>query len=443
MTQSNDIVSIGAHWALLPDGWHQSIRVEVDASGVITKRGSLSEGPVSTMVDIMIPGMINVHSHAFQRKLVGRTQRFTKPLDDFWSWRTKMYADVDGLTPAGQKDIAQELFSDLLRNGYTTVCEFQYAHGAVDRKNAEIPALMSDAIVKATKDTGIRTVLLPVLYQQGGFGKRPSSSDQRSFVLDTPVYLGLMDHLFETYSDHPNLSIGYAPHSLRAVEFEALQHLLDHRKATAPNAPVHIHVSEQAREVNECKLWLGLRPIEWLLDNFSPDERWCFIHSTHATDDELSAIIESNVTVGLCPTTEGDLGDGAFPFADFLAKGGSFGIGSDSNVCVSPSEELRFLDYQARILSRKRNAFQFDGQVGSGTRLYQLALEGGRKASAQAVGRIEVGSMADFVELKEGHPLSQNRSPDEILNAYVYSASKDLIGQVFVSGKRVVQASGR
>jgi formimidoylglutamate deiminase len=441
MTNSGETFSIGAKWALLPDGWHQSIRLEIDSVGTILRRGSLSEGPVSRMLEVIVPGMINVHSHAFQRKLVGRTQRFTKPQDDFWSWRTRMYSDVDGLTPSGQHQTALQLYGELLENGYTTVCEFHYAHGAVDRTNAEIPALMSEAVIQATKESGIRTVLLPVLYQQGGFGNRPPGKEQRPFVLDTAVFLGLMDHLFETWGDEPLLTLGYAPHSLRAVEFEALQALMDHRSANSPVSPVHIHVAEQVREVNESKLWLGQRPIEWLFDRFDPDEHWCMIHSTHATPGELKSIIDAGVTVGLCPTTEGDLGDGAFPFADFLSRGGRFGIGTDSNVCVSPAEELRFLDYQARILSRKRNAFQFDGQFGSGTRLYQMALEGGRRASALPVGRIEEGSKADLVELRTDHPLSIDRSPDEILNAYLYSAGKDLIGSVLVSGKDTVRTT--
>ena len=430
--------TIGANWALLPDGWHQSIRIVVDESGLISEVGSLSDGPTDLSLNIVIPGMVNIHSHAFQRKLAGRTQRFSKPGDDFWSWRTSMYADVLELTPVGQFEVASSLFSEFLSNGYTTVCEFQYAHGAVDKENAEIPALMSEALIRAGVKCGIRTLILPVLYQQAGFGSRPATSEQRSFVLNTNVFLGLMDHLLESYSNEPLVSFGYAPHSLRAVEFDAFRDLMDHRKANAPMSPVHIHVSEQVREVNECMLSTGLRPIEWLFRHFKPDSKWCMIHSTHTTKEERDSIIAANVTVGLCPTTEGDLGDGAFPLADFLSKGGQFAIGTDSNVCVSPSEELKFVDYQARILARKRNAFQFGGQVGSGTQLYQKALEGGRSATSLPVGRIEVGSHGDIVELRADHPLSENKSADETLNTYIYSAGKDLIGKVLIGGKMVV-----
>ncbi len=440
MTSSRPVTTIGANWALLPDGWHQNVRIGVDAGGYVSSLGSTADGPVDQSAHVVIPGMVNIHSHAFQRKLVGRTQRFTKPGDDFWSWRTKMYADVAELTPSGQFECAASLYAEMLQNGYTTVAEFQYAHGATSRRDLENPALMSEALIQASIATGMRTLLLPVLYQQAGFGNQPASKDQKPFVLDTDIFLGLVDHLTKATKAEPLISIGYAPHSLRAVAYDALKAVLDHRVSNAPASPVHIHVSEQVREVTECMLGTGMRPIEWLFSHFNVDSKWCLIHSTHATQAELEAIIQAKATVGLCPTTEGDLGDGAFPCAEFLKKGGQFAIGTDSNVCVSPSEELRFIDYQARILSRKRNAFQFDGQYSAATRLYQKALEGGRMATSLPVGRIEIGSCADFVELREDHHLCQNKSADEVLTTYVYSAGKDLVGKVFVSGILVMES---
>ena len=433
-------LAIRAEWALLPDGWHQHILIEVDSTGKILNVGSASGHKADISLSTVIPGMINVHSHAFQRKLVGRTQRFSHPRDDFWSWRTRMYVEVEGLTPHLQRENATHLYSEMVQNGYTTVCEFQYAHGAVNRSNAEIPALMAEALIEAGKEIGIRPVLLPVLYQQAGIGEQPPTKDQRSFVLDTAVYLGLMDHLFERYGDDETVGLGYAPHSLRAVGYEAIREVVEHRAANAPLSPLHIHVAEQVREVNECMLGTGKRPIEWLFTHFNPDSSWCFIHSTHATKSELAAIIQAKATIGLCPTTEGDLGDGAFPLAQYVASGGSIGIGTDSNVCVSPTEELRFLDYQARILARKRNAFNLDGQMGSGSRLYTWALEGGRKASGLPVGRLEPGSFADLVELNAGHPLAQQCSADELLNAYVYSGGKDMIKTVWVGGRKLTKA---
>ena len=348
MSDSSGSRFIHAEWALLPDGWRQGILFEVDSAGSILSVSPSLNKASDAQLGVVIPGMINVHSHAFQRRLVGRTQRFSKPNDDFWSWRTRMYAEVDGLTPQDQRVGALELYREMVSNGYTTVCEFQYAHGAVNRDNAEIPALMADSLIGASKEAGIRQLLLPVLYQQAGIGEQPPTKEQRSFVLDTRVYLGLMDHLFETYGRENSVSIGYAPHSLRAVGYDALSDLLDHRYDNKPNSPLHIHVSEQVREVNECILGTGKRPIEWLYQNFSPNGSWVFIHSTHATRDELKMIIKSGATVGLCPSTEGDLGDGAFPLAEFIQSKGSFGIGTDSNVIVSPVDELRFNHYHAR-----------------------------------------------------------------------------------------------
>ena len=435
MTERPAIKRIAAEWALLPDGWHQNVLIEVDEHGLISSVSSSSSATSDQTLGVVIPGMINTHSHAFQRKLVGRTQRFTRPEDDFWSWRSQMYKQAELLTPDVQGALSLELFGDMLANGYTTVCEFQYAHGAVERTNAEIPALMSSALIESGKAAGIRTLILPVLYQQAGFAMRPSERHQRPFVLTTPVYLGLIDHLHEMYDDSDTVSIGYAPHSLRAVGYDALMEMLDHRATEHPGAAVHIHVSEQVREVNECALATGRKPIEWLMQHANIDSSWCLIHATHATDPELADIRGVGVTVGLCPTTEADLGDGYFPFAAHVAANGSFSIGSDSNVCVSPCEELRLLDYQSRLAQRKRNALQFDSRSGTGTQLYQLALEGGRRASCLPVGRIETGSFADIVSLSSTHPLSRDRSPDEIMNAYVYSGGKEMIEHVLLGGQ--------
>ena len=437
MSTSMPFQTIGAQWALLPDGWHQNICIELDQSGTIVGLSSLGDQQTDIVLEVTVPGMINVHSHAFQRRLLGRTQRFGKPNDDFWSWRTAMYADVDRLTPQDQLEVSSSLFQELVNHGYTTVCEFHYAHGVQDKNSAEIPFLMSEAVINASQSVGIRLLLLPVLYQLGGFGERPPSREQRSFVMETEVFLGLMDHLKEIYPDNPLVSFGYAPHSLRAVEYDAIAALLEHREQTFPDSAVHIHVSEQVREVNESVLGRGTTPIDWLFSNFSPDDKWCFIHATHATKGELKKIVQAQVTIGLCPTTEGDLGDGTFPHAEFLAAGGRLAIGSDSNVCVAPTEELRLIDYQARMASRKRNAFKLDGSVGSGTYLYQTALEGGRRASGLAVGRIEVGSKADLVELTQNHPLTTGKSPDEILNTFVYGGTKELIDRVVINGSIV------
>jgi len=261
MTDSSGQITLSAEWMLLPDGWHQHMQLSVDQSGLICEIGPASSSPD---LSICIPGMVNLHSHAFQRRLVGRAQRFTRPEDDFWSWRAKMYSEATALTPKTQFAGARDLYSDMLSHGYTTVCEFHYTHGATQMDHAEIPILMAEAMLRASEETGMRMLLLPVLYQQAGFGERPLAPEQRSFGLDTNVYLRMIDHLREESPRSSLQEIGYAPHSLRAVGLDAMRDVLDHRADTVPQAPLHIHIAEQVREVNECILAHRKRPVEWI-----------------------------------------------------------------------------------------------------------------------------------------------------------------------------------
>jgi formimidoylglutamate deiminase len=421
-----------ALWALLPDGWHQNMAIEVDDAGLIA-----SVGPSSSRAntDILVPGMINAHSHAFQRGLLGRTQRFQRAEDDFWSWRTGMYKQAGLLTPETQEDVAFRAFTEMVSRGYTTVCEFHYTHGASTMDHGEMPVLMSEAVLKAAQRAGIRIRLLPVCYQRAGFGQASLRPEQRPFGLNTDVYLGMIEHLATESGLSPLQSIGYAPHSLRAVELDTLRAIQDHRDRYLPEAPIHIHVAEQIREVNECVLSLRRRPVEYLMEAVRVDGSWCLIHATHMTPEERRKLVATQATVCLCPTTEGDLGDGLFPLSDFVQEGGRWAIGSDSNVCIDPAEELRMLDWQQRLSGRKRNPFRFDAAMSASTRLYHHALEGGRGASSLSVGRIEKGSFADFIELNSDTDLAQGCSPDEILSAWIYSSHPSLKKRVIVGGK--------
>lgn len=422
--------SIAAEWVLLPDGWHQRMEVRFDAEGVIQEVVPASGTPDE---DVLIPGMINGHSHVFQRDLIGRTQRFQHPEDDFWSWRTGMYALAESLTPVTQEDVAYRTFRAMLAHGYTTVCEFHYTHGATRRDHAEMPVLMSEAVLRAADRAGIRIRLLPVLYQQGGFGMQPLNKGQRSFGLDTHVYLRMMDHLRSEVPFTRMQSLGYAPHSLRAVGVDALHELVDHRNDAAPGAPIHMHISEQVREVNEAVLALGKRPVQWLLDTFDLDESWILVHATHMTAAERKQLAATGAVACLCPTTEADLGDGYFALPEWMAGGGHWAIGTDSNVSVNPAEELRLLDWHQRLHSRRRNAFHFDPSLGAGTRLFVQALAGGRRAAALPVGRIEAGSHADFIALHRA-PSQAAMSADEVLNAWIHSSGINWIRQVYTAG---------
>lgn len=422
---------LNASWVLLPDGWHQNMAIELGSDGVIQ---AVRPSTSAADADILVPGMINAHSHVFQRTLLGKTQRFQRPEDDFWSWRTGMYRQAGLLTPKSQEEMAFRAFAEMISCGYTSVCEFHYTHGASRMDHGEMPVLMSEAVLRAADRAGIRIRLLPVCYQHAGFGQAALRAEQRSFGLNTNVYLQVIEHLVKESDLGPLQSVGYAPHSLRAVSLDTLHAIQDHRNANLPSAPIHIHIAEQVREVNECVLSTRQRPVEYLMNAMSPDASWCLVHATHMTADERAKLIASKATVCLCPTTEGDLGDGLFPLADYMQEDGHWAIGSDSNVCIDPAEELRMLDWQQRLVGRKRNPFRFDSAMSASTRLYQSALEGGRSASALPVGRIEAGSHADFIELDSQVDLSRGCSPDEVLSAWVYSSHPSLMKRVIVGG---------
>lgn len=422
---------LNAEWVLLQDGWHQRMAIHVGDDGLIQ---SVSPSTSPSDLDVVIPGMVNAHSHAFQRGLLGRTQRFQRPEDDFWSWRSGMYKAAEELTPEKQEAIAYRAFRDMLAAGYTSVCEFHYTHGAVRMDHGEIPVLMSEAVLRAADRAGIRIRLLPVCYQHAGFGQAALHPHQRSFGLDTKVYLSLIEHLAGESELTSMQSLGYAPHSLRAVGLDTLRSISDHRDSHFPEAPIHIHVAEQLREVNECVLSTRKRPVEYLLDAVGVDASWCLVHATHMSEAERKGVIASGATVCLCPTTEGDLGDGFFPLSDFLREGGKWAIGSDSNVCTDPREELRMLDWQQRLHHRKRNPFRFDGSLAASTRLYLGALDGGRAASGLSAGRIAPGHVADFVELNREDELTCDLSPDELLAAWLYSGHNTLLRSVITNG---------
>jgi formimidoylglutamate deiminase len=296
------------------------------------------------------PGIPNLHSHAFQRAMAGLAERQGDPADSFWTWREAMYRIAARFDPDSLHAVAAQLYAEMLEAGYTRVCEFHYLHHAPDGRPYADPAAMSDALVRAAQDTGIRLTLLPVLYMAGGFDGRPLSARQRRFGLDVEGYLRLFESLHARRSDM--LRVGCALHSLRAVPEPAMREVL---AALPESAPVHIHIAEQVGEVQDCLALRGARPVEWLLANADVGRDWTLVHATHLEDHEITGIARTGAVVALCPTTEANLGDGLFPMRDFLAANGRWGIGSDSHISVSPVEELRWLEYGQRLLSRHRN----------------------------------------------------------------------------------------
>ena len=287
------------------------------------------------MSDPTLPGIPNIHSHAFQRAMAGLAERQGAPHDSFWTWRERMYGFAARLTPDTLRDIAAQLYVEMLEAGYTAVCEFHYLHHQPDGRPYADPAAMSLALVEAAREAGIRLTLLPVLYMAGGFDGRALAERQRRFGHDLPAYRRLVDALLP--HEDATLRIGLAMHSLRAVPQAPLREVLSDRPGGA-GRPLHIHIAEQVLEVEECVAARGARPVEWLLDHAEVDADWTLVHATHLSATEMRALAATPAVVAICTTTEANLGDGLFPLGDFLAAGGRIGVGSDSNVSVSPVE---------------------------------------------------------------------------------------------------------
>ncbi|HSR43385.1 MAG TPA: formimidoylglutamate deiminase, partial [Longimicrobiales bacterium] len=341
--------------ALLPGGWARDVLLEVDGEGVLARVAPDGAADAERIPGVVLPGVPNLHSHAFQRGMAGVAERRGPDRDTFWSWRETMYRFLGRLGPDDVQAIAAQLYVEMLGAGYTSVAEFHYLHHGPDGTPYEDRAEISLRLVEAAREAGIGLTLLPAVYTAGGFGGRPPEDGQRRFLLDEEGALGLLEALRPRADDDPRLGLGLALHSLRAVPPNTLAAAVEAALGLDPTMPIHIHVAEQEREVEACLAWSGARPVAWLLDHAPVSRGWCLVHCTHLSDAEVERLAASGAVVGLCPTTEANLGDGIFPLADFLGSGGRFGIGSDSHVSVSPVEELRWLEYAQRLLRRERN----------------------------------------------------------------------------------------
>ncbi|MGL4542308.1 MAG: formimidoylglutamate deiminase [Polymorphobacter sp.] len=426
--------------ALLPAGWARAVRVSVDAAGLIA---AIATGAPSQRGDdrhgVLLPGMGNLHSHAFQRGMAGlaevRGESGASIGDSFWTWRDTMYRFVDRLDPDALAAIAALAYVEMLESGFTRVGEFHYLHHDIDGAAYADRGAMAAALAAAAAETGIALTLLPVFYATADFGGAPAQPAQRRFVNSLDSYARLHDASRAAVAALDDSRIGIAPHSLRAVTPEQLAALLP----LANGAPIHIHVAEQTREVDACVAWSGARPVEWLLANAPVDDRWCLVHATHITPAERRAIAGSTAIVGLCPVTEANLGDGIFPAVEFVGDGGRFGIGSDSNIAIDAAEELRTLEYGQRLRHRSRNLLG-GAHASTGAGLFGAALAGGAQALQGTA--FEPGAPADFVTLAADHPATVGRSDDALLDALVFSGRRDLIDGVWRRGRRLV-AGGR
>ena len=417
------MTSYFARDALLPGGWAKDVRIDIDPAGNISSVTANASGG-EALAGPVLPGMANLHSHAFQRAMAGLAEVRGAADDDFWSWRELMYKFVERLTPERAQAVATYLYIDMLKHGYTAVGEFHYVHdraGEMLLRHAE-----------AAKQAGIAITLLPSLYRWSNFGGKPLQPRQRRFESDPAFVLKLA----EGVRAGPDLLAGVSPHSLRAADPAGLKELV-----SAAKGPIHIHAAEQTKEVDECVAAFGQRPVEWLLENCTVDARWCLVHATHMTPEETEALAESGATAGLCPTTEANLGDGLFPLARYRAAAGRYGIGGDSHVSRDPAEELRLLEYGQRLASRCRNIVSAAGTPSVGTTLWLEAAAGAR-ALGRRMGSLVPGLRADMVVLDGGHPDLEGRSGDAVANALVFSGSTGLVRDVMVAGDWKVRDGG-
>jgi formimidoylglutamate deiminase len=412
-----------AREALLPSGWARDVRISVD-DGAITavEPGGAAKG-AERLAGPALPGMANLHSHAFQRAMAGLTDVRAAPHDDFWSWRELMYQFMERLTPGQAQAIAAQLYIEMLQHGYTAVAEFHYVHH---------PAEMADRHLAAARETGIAITLLPSLYRWSGFGAKPLEPRQRRFASDVRSVLEIVARVPRS----ADVNAGVAPHSLRAVDPQALQELVT---AVDERTVIHIHAAEQTREVEECTLALHKRPVEWLLENCPVDGRWCLVHATHMQPAEVTGLAASGAVAGLCPSTEADLGDGIFPLVGYRGASGRWGIGGDSHVSRDPAEELRLLEYVQRLVGRRRNINISSTSAAVGTTLWLEAAAGGAQALGRSMGALAPGKRADLVVLDGEHPDLASRTGDAIANALVFSGTRGLVHDVMVAGSWAVR----
>jgi len=378
-----------------------------------------------------VPGIANLHSHAFQRAMAGLAERQTHPEDSFWTWRETMYRFAARFDPDTLHAVAAQLYVEMLEAGYTTVCEFHYLHHAPDGCAYADSAAMSRALVAAAREAGIRLTLLPVLYMSGGFDGRPLGERQRRFGHDVDGFLALLDMLRKDASD--TLRIGCALHSLRAVQADAMRAAL---AALPARSPIHIHIAEQLGEVQDCINVRGARPVEWLLANAAVDSHWTLVHATHLNAPEVRGIATSGATVAICPTTEANLGDGLFPLRAYLDAGGAWGIGSDSQISVSPIEELRWLEYGQRLATHHRNIAVRAASSSVGETLLHDVLASARNAT----GNDAVGS--DTLTLDANAPQFAGTTHADAIDRWIFSGNRNLVREVEVGGVQVV-AEGR
>lgn len=427
--------SLYAHKVLLPQGWASNVRLHWNKNGELSQiehdATQLANEPQAQWV---LPGMSNLHSHAFQRAMAGMTEMAGEGKDSFWTWRDLMYRYALHITPEQIQAIAAQLYAECLRHGYTAVCEFHYLHRNQEGRFYARPAEMAERVIAAAEQTGMGISMLPVLYSYADFGEQALRHDQHRFSTNVDEIMQLINAL--EGKRNAQVEVGVAPHSLRAASISQIRELV---AALPVERPIHIHIAEQQKEVDACIAYSGKRPVELLLDSGLLNQRLCLVHATHLNKAEVQGIAASGAVAGICTTTEGNLGDGFFDLPDYIAAGGRFGIGSDSHVSQSPVEELRWLEYGQRLRLQGRNIAGTPAQRKVGDFLYQAALQGGAQASGRKLGQLKVGYRADIVVLDDAHPNLAGINSTDVLNTWIFAGNDNLVRDVYVGGQQVVQ----
>lgn len=427
------MTQIFADVALLPQGWQSNVRVSVESGLISAVDADQVKQPGDEPAAILLAGMPNLHSHAFQRGMAGLAETRGPGADSFWSWREVMYRFALSMTPEQVEAVAAQLYVEMLEAGFTRVGEFHYLHHDKDGRPYANVAEMGERIAAASAQTGIALTLLPVFYAHSGFGGTAPNEGQRRFINDVNRFGKLLEASRQAVQNLNQSIVGVAPHSLRAATPDELAAVVP----MAGNSPVHIHIAEQVKEVEDCQAWSGARPVEWLLANQPVDQRWCLIHATHMTDAETVGMAKAGAIAGLCPITEANLGDGTFAGPLFLDNGGRFGVGSDSNVLIGLADELRQFEYSQRLAHRARNVLAAPGQS-NGRNLFDRAVIGGNAALGTSSSGLSVGAAADFISLDGASPSLAGKAGDAILDAWIF-ANGTTVDTVWVHGIKQVE----
>ncbi len=427
---------IWANSALLASGWADSVEITVDTNGSIATISPAMPYSDGDKVEILIPAIPNVHSHAHQRAMAGLGERAGDTQDSFWTWRKVMYHYLERIQPEHLFHIATQLYLEMLKAGYSCVGEFQYLHHDLNGQAYENRAEMSLQCLQAARQVGIGFTALPVLYRYGGFGSAAALEGQKRFLNDADGFSEIVKTLQTAVSNDANCSVGIAPHSLRAINRELLSEVI---ASLDDLAAIHVHVAEQTKEVDDCLDWCGMRPVEWLFDNFEVAQNWCLIHATHINESETANMASSGCVAGLCPTTEANLGDGFFNAREYFAQQGCWAIGSDSHISIDPVEELRWLEYGMRLQTRSRNILASSTTANTGRNLLDGALAGGARACGRSIGSIAPDHRADFVVLDHEHPRLYGRNKDDLIDSWIFSGNSNLVRDVYIGGNKLIE----